>query len=287
VNGAKKEAIFIWLGPVHAAWGIISPTNKRRVTERITAINSLTSLSRTIGIYSAAKLLHNSNVTSNQWWLDTIDRKFIQNLLTKGFSRIPVYLNDRDNIIGILRIKQLIGIDISRQKTIKDLKITLSSPLIISKNMLAMDLMTEFRKGRSHMAFITESANVEKLQKRLGLDKNNSLRDTSVLSKLEQTDSKRNYVKILGIVTIEDVIEKMFNIEILDEDDYNKGKKKENLKKVLTRQITQSFIDKKKSLLNDMIEHSNKDTIIEENNPYTLYEGYDEYKDEKQKDYMI
>jgi len=153
--------------------------------------------------------------------------------------------------------------------------------------MLAMDLMTEFRKGRSHMAFITESANVEKLQKRLGLDKNNSLRDTSVLSKLEQTDSKRNYVKILGIVTIEDVIEKMFNIEILDEDDYNKGKKKENLKKVLTRQITQSFIDKKKSLLNDMIEHSNKDTIIEENNPYTLYEGYDEYKDEKQKDYMI
>ena len=36
-----------------------------------------------------------------------------------------------------------------------------------------------------------------------------------------------------------------------------------------------------------MIEHSNKDTIIEENNPYTLYEGYDEYKDEKQKDYII
>ena len=68
---------------------------------------------------------------------------------------------------------------------------------------------------------------------------------------------------------------------------YNKGKKKDNLKKVLTKQITQSFIDKKKSLLNDMIEHSNKDTIIEENNPYTLYEGYDEYKDEKQKDYII
>ena len=220
-------------------------------------------------------------------YFSTIDRNFIQDLLKKGFSRIPVFLKDPDNIIGILRIKQLIGIDISTPKTIKDLKITLSSPLIISKNMLAMDLLTEFRKGRSHMAFITESANVEKLQKRLGLDKNNSLRDTSILSKLEQTDSKRNYVKILGIVTIEDVIEKMFNIEILDEDDYNKGKKKENLKKVLTRQITQSFIDKKKSLLNDMIEHSNKDTIIEENNPYTLYEGYDEYKDEKQKDYII
>ena len=78
----------------------------------------------------------------------------------------------------------------------------------------------------------------------------------------------------------------MFNIEILDEDDYNKGKRKD-LKKVLTRQITQSFIDKKKSLVNDMIDQSHKETIMEENNPYSLYEGYDEYKDEKPKDYMI
>ncbi len=217
----------------------------------------------------------------------TIDRKFIQNLLTKGFSRIPVYLNDRDNIIGILRIKQLIGIDISRQKTIKDLKITLSSPLIISKNMLAMDLLTEFRKGRSHMAFITESSNVEKLQRRLGLDTNNSLRDYTILSKLEKGDNKGNYVKILGIVTIEDVLEKMFNIEILDEDDYNKGKKKDNLKKVLTKQITQSFIDKNKSYLNDMFDQSNKDTIMEDNNTYGLDEDYILYKDEKQKNPII
>ena len=36
-----------------------------------------------------------------------------------------------------------------------------------------------------------------------------------------------------------------------------------------------------------MFDQSNKDTIMEENNPYGLYEDYDEYKDEKQKDYII
>lgn len=145
-----------------------------------------------------------------------VDKKSVGNLLEYGFSRIPVYSGERDNIIGLIRIKQLIGIDISQNKTLRQLGIKLRPPLVIHPRMNAIDLLREFRKGRSHMAFITEY--VEQYQKKLGLNQENSYMENSIL--VEQ----KAHVKILGIVTLEDILEKMINIEILDEDDYAKRK---------------------------------------------------------------
>ena len=67
------------------------------------------------------------------------------------------------------------------------------------------------------MAFLTEQ--VEDLQEKLGLNRRNSVER----SKEYREKSKKNVI-ILGIITLEDVIEKMINIEILDEDDYERTK---------------------------------------------------------------
>lgn len=135
-------------------------------------------------------------------------------ILDKGFSRIPVYSKERSNVLGILRIKQLIGIDISQNKSLRVLGIKLSQPLVVHPNTPALELLKEFRKGRSHMAFITP--NVEEFLEKLQKDPNSSLilKYKSNLAKLQ----------ILGMVTLEDVLEKMINIEILDEDDYARNK---------------------------------------------------------------
>lgn len=144
-----------------------------------------------------------------------LDNFQINQILDKGFSRIPIYHKDKNNILGILRIKQLIGVDISQNKSIRQLGLKLTAPIIVHPGTPALDLLTEFRKGRSHMAFVTP--NPEEYKKKFEISEYN-------LSIKIASARKSPADKIYGMVTLEDVLEKMINIEILDEDDYARTK---------------------------------------------------------------
>ena len=51
-------------------------------------------------------------------------------ILEKGFSRIPVFSNNNKNdIIGLLRLKQLIGYDSNENKSIREIGISLKNLL--------------------------------------------------------------------------------------------------------------------------------------------------------------
>ena len=105
-------------------------------------------------------------------------------IIQLGYSRIPVYKNASNHCLcGILLTKKLIGnthlICSQKAKNFKDYNLKLSKPIIVSPELSLINLLREFRSGRSHMAFVTKEVNT--YQKILGLDEENS--ELSFISK--------------------------------------------------------------------------------------------------------
>lgn len=163
-----------------------------------------------------------------------VDNVNLSVILEKGYSRIPVYANNNNiDIIGLVRIKQLIGVNLSERKSMRQHGIILKKPLVISPRMNLLELLREFKKGKSHMAFITEQ--VKDLQKKLNYIST---------GRSDKERKENSNIQVIGIVTLEDVIEKMINIEILDEDDYDHINKGNQGASYIKSKLLNFFIDK-------------------------------------------
>ncbi len=99
-----------------------------------------------------------------------------------GFSRIPVYKENIDTIIGILNIKDLLKLITEKQKAFQLEKI-LHKPLFVPDTMPLDDLLVEFKKKKLHLAIVVDE-----------------------------------YGGITGVITLEDIIEEIVG-EIEDEFD--------------------------------------------------------------------
>jgi metal transporter CNNM len=119
--------------------------------------------------------------------IDTIiNYQTIVTILKRGFSRIPVYEKLRHNLIGLLMVKDLALVNPHVDVTLKSLIQFYKHPLILVDESHTLDIVfNHFREGKSHMAFVREH-------------------------------KKRD---IIGIVTLEDIIEEVLQVEINDETD--------------------------------------------------------------------
>ena len=154
---------------------------------------------------------------------EVINEEKLKEIIQKGYSRIPVFsCKNQNDLLGIVRIKQLLGLNFEKNKSLSDLNIKIRKPIVVHPNIPIIDLLKTFLNGRSHMAFITD--NVEKMEYNYGLDRNNSIMDLNDIQNFRNRNINSN-TSILGIVTLEDVIEHIYNIKINDEDDYDNEKK--------------------------------------------------------------
>lgn len=111
-----------------------------------------------------------------------IDDILIEKIIQSGFSRIPVYLKNQDNMIGIFYTRNLMKA--KKGKKIKDV-CTKKNSFIVAKDNLKLDiLLKKFLSKRIHIAIIFG-----------------------------------RYGGFKGIVTLEDIIEEVLRFEIMDETD--------------------------------------------------------------------
>ena len=77
----------------------------------------------------------------------------IEKVINKGFSRVPVYENTMDKIIGVLYVKDLLPF---LEKQDFNWNALLRDPLYVPENKKLDDLLNEFKSKKIHMAIVVD-----------------------------------------------------------------------------------------------------------------------------------
>lgn len=110
-----------------------------------------------------------------------IEQKLLKKIKKKGFSRIPIYEGNPDNVVAVLYLKDLLGLSVKTQNTIKN--VCRKDHLIIVKESKKLDnLLNLLIQRKMHMAFV--------VNKKGGF---------------------------LGIATMEDIMEEIIRLELEDQ----------------------------------------------------------------------
>ncbi|OAY35640.1 DUF21 domain-containing protein At2g14520 isoform X4 [Manihot esculenta] len=81
-----------------------------------------------------------------------LDRDLMMLILEKGHSRVPVYHDHPENLIGLVLAKNLLTIHPEDEVPVKN--VTIRKIPRVSETMPLYDILNEFQKGHSHMAVV-------------------------------------------------------------------------------------------------------------------------------------
>ncbi|KAM9801237.1 metal transporter CNNM3 [Neosynchiropus ocellatus] len=122
-----------------------------------------------------------------------LDFATMSDIMQSGYTRVPVYEEERSNIVEILYVKDLALVDPDDCTPMTTITKFYNHPLHFVFNDTKLDAMLEeFKKGNSHMA---------------------------IVQKVNNEGEGDPFYEVLGLVTLEDVIEEIIKSEILDESD--------------------------------------------------------------------
>nr|XP_060643173.1 metal transporter CNNM3 [Anolis sagrei ordinatus] len=132
-----------------------------------------------------------------------LDFNHMSTIMQSGYTRIPVYEEERTNLVDMLYVKDLALVDPDDCTPLSTIIKFYNHPLHFVFNDTKLDaVLEEFKRGKSHLA---------------------------IVQKVNNEGEGDPFYEVMGLVTLEDVIEEIIKSEIMDEsDDYrdNKLKKK-------------------------------------------------------------
>jgi len=77
-------------------------------------------------------------------------------VIEEGFTRMPVYRDNPDRIIGILHVKDLLRLCSRAEGNTLGFEDCLKPALFISENKPVVELLKDFKKRKTHMALVTD-----------------------------------------------------------------------------------------------------------------------------------
>ncbi|XP_053873669.1 metal transporter CNNM3 isoform X1 [Malaclemys terrapin pileata] len=128
-----------------------------------------------------------------------LDFKSMSMIMQSGYTRIPVYEEERTNLVDMLYVKDLALVDPDDCVPLSTISKFYNHPLHFVFNDTKLDaVLEEFKRGKSHLA---------------------------IVQKVNNEGEGDPFYEAIGLVTLEDVIEEIIRSEILDEsDDYKENK---------------------------------------------------------------
>jgi metal transporter CNNM len=122
-----------------------------------------------------------------------LDFETVSSIQKKGYSRIPIFEEERKNVIALFHAKDLAFVDPNDNMPIKTLIEFYRHPTLYTFDDTPLDdVLKMFKEGKSHLAFVKQ---------------------------VYEPESLDPVHEITGIVTLEDVIEEILQTEIVDETD--------------------------------------------------------------------
>uniref|UniRef100_A0A7S0E099 CNNM transmembrane domain-containing protein n=1 Tax=Hanusia phi TaxID=3032 RepID=A0A7S0E099_9CRYP len=123
-----------------------------------------------------------------------LDMSCMREIMSSGHSRIPIFVGSKDNVVGLLIVKNIILVDPENNTKVKDVsRFAIRKIPKVSDKLPLFELLHFFGQGRAHLALVCQE-------------------DPTGLTPIESCP-------VIGIITMEDVIEELIQEEILDETD--------------------------------------------------------------------
>jgi len=135
-----------------------------------------------------------------------IDQDMIRRISKSGFSKIPVYKNhDRNNIVGILKVKSLLGYEKFLGKTVEESKLSLITPVIVAKDTSMLEMLMLFQEKKTSIALVSDESVKDKGGNAMFFSRRN----------LTVEESKSI---LIGVISLKDIFEEILESKMVDDD---------------------------------------------------------------------